>query len=133
MLVVVIVAVFATTGLLVYATAMKADERLSVRGARARLGDYGEPIDKREEDLLEPLTDRVFQPTSAFVLDVAKQVIPGEYVAKMHQRLTLAGRGSAEELDHFLVMRVLLVVAVPVGWLLTWRLSGLSGFAALAA
>jgi len=132
MLAIVFVAVFATTGLLVYAAAMKADERIGVRSLRARLADYGEVVDKREEDLQAPLTDRVIGPSSAAVVNLVRQVVPAEYIDKTHHKLVLAGRGSAEELDRYLVTRVLLVVSVPVAWLFIWRLTTLSGIVALA-
>jgi tight adherence protein C len=132
MLTLTVLAVFATTGLLVYAAVMKADERVSVRAARARLGDYGEPVAKREEDLQAPLTDRMFRPVGELLVDAAKRVLPKEYVDKTHHRLVLAGRGSAEELDRFLVVRVLMLVTVPAGWLLVWRLTSVRGLVLLA-
>ncbi|HXX91830.1 MAG TPA: type II secretion system F family protein [Acidimicrobiales bacterium] len=128
MLAVAIVAVFAASSLLVYAMAMKADERVGARTARARLADYGDAPTTREGDLLAPLADRVVRPTAGWVVGLVKRVVPGEYVARTHHRLVLAGRASAEELDRFLVVRVLMVVAVPVGWLLVSRLGSLSGF-----
>ncbi|HYA67188.1 MAG TPA: type II secretion system F family protein [Acidimicrobiales bacterium] len=132
MLALAVIAVFATTGLLVYATAMKADERISVRAVRARLADYGDVVDKREEDLQAPLTDRVFGPSSAYLVGLVRRVVPAEHIEKTHHKLVLAGRGSAEELDRYLVTRVLLLVAVPVAWLLVWRFAALTGIVALA-
>ncbi len=53
MLILAVIAIFVTATALAYAAALKADKRLSVRAARARLGDYDSAI-KREEDLRDP-------------------------------------------------------------------------------
>ena len=57
-----VIAIFVTATALAYAAAIKADERLSVRAARARLGDYELRPIKREEDLKEPFVERVIGP-----------------------------------------------------------------------
>jgi len=133
MLVVAAVAIFLTASLLAYAAAMKADERLSVRAAHARLGDYAAGVDKHEEDLKEPFARRVLQPLGEKAVELLKRFLPGGYLEKMRHKLVLAGQGQPDEVDRFLVVRVLAVVAVPVLWLVLWRLTSLSGTTLWAA
>ena len=57
-----VIAIFITATALAYAEAIKADARLSVRTAQARLGDYESPTVKREEDLKDPFAERVARP-----------------------------------------------------------------------
>lgn len=127
MLVLAAVAIFLTATLLVYAAAMKADERLSVRAARIRLGDYESAVVKHENDLRQPFAERVLRPVGLAAVDVLKRFLPSDYLDKLRHKLVLAGRGQPDEVDRFLVVRVLSVVAVPVLWLVVWRLTSLTG------
>jgi len=134
MLPVTVIAVFIAATGLAYAAALKADERLSVRAARIRLGDYeSAAVVKREEDLKEPFADRVLQPAAEFVLGLFTRLLPTSYIDKLRHKLVLAGRGSPEEVDRFFVTRVLTVVAVPVLWIVVWKFTSLSGKTLLAA
>jgi len=126
MLFLVVISIFITTTALTYAAAIKADGRLSVRTAHARLGDYDSAI-KREEDLKDPFAARVLAPAAAFVVASVKQFVPTEYLDKLRHKLVLAGRGQPDEIDQFLVIRVLSVVAIPVLWLVVGTLTSLSG------
>ncbi|HUY23475.1 MAG TPA: type II secretion system F family protein [Acidimicrobiales bacterium] len=132
MLILAAITIFVTAGLLTYAAAMKADERLSVRAARVRLGDYESTLVKREEDLKEPFAQRVLRPTGEMVVGLLKRFLPTEYVDKLRHKLVLAGRGSPEEVDRFLVVRVLSVVAIPVLWLVVWKMTSLAGTTLMA-
>jgi len=127
-----VIAIFVTASLLAYAAALKADERISVRAARARLADYEAPVIKREEDLKEPFAARVLQPAGVAVVGTAKRFLPTEYVDKIRHKLVLAGRGQPEEADRFLLVRVLSVIAIPVLWFAVWRLTSLKGMDLLA-
>jgi tight adherence protein C len=127
------VAIFVTATALAYAAALKADERISVRAARIRLGDYESQAVKREEDLREPFFERVLQPAAAFVLGLLKRFVPTEYIDKLRHKLVLAGRGQTEEVDRFLVVRVLSVAAIPMLWLVVWTLTNLAGTTLMAA
>jgi tight adherence protein C len=127
-----VIAIFVTATALAYATAIKADERISVRAARVRLGDYETPAAKREEDLRDPFAERVLQPTAIFLVGMMKRLLPTDYLDKLRHKLVLAGRGQPEEVDRFLVVRVLSVVAIPVLWLVVWKLTSLTGMTLLA-
>jgi tight adherence protein C len=127
-----VVAIFLTATVLAYAAAMKADERLSVRAARARLGDYQAPVVKREEDLRDSFGDRVLQPAAAALVALMNHLLPTTYLQKVRHKLVLAGRGQHEEVDRFLVVRVLSVVAIPVVCLVVWKMTSLAGVTLLA-
>jgi len=127
-----VIAIFVTATALAYAAALKADERLSVRAARARLGDYEAPVVKREEDLTDSFAERVLQPAARFVLGQAGRVLPTSYLDKVRFKLVLAGRGEPEEVDRFFVARVMSIVAIPVLWIVVWKLTSLTGETLLA-
>jgi tight adherence protein C len=133
MIVVAPLAIFVTASLLVYAAALKAEERMSVRAARARLADYDAPALKREEDLKASFSERVIRPMGGFVVGVVRRFLPGHYAEKVRHKLVLAGRGQPEDIDRFLVARVLSIVSIPVLWLVVWKMTSLKGVTLLAA
>jgi tight adherence protein C len=126
-----VIAIFITATALAYAALIKADARLSVRTARVRLGDYDSAI-KREEDLKDPFVDRVVTPAAAFLVGLLKRFLPTDYIDKLRHKLGIAGRSTPEEIDQFLVLRVLSIVAIPVLWLVVWTLTSLTGKTLLA-
>jgi tight adherence protein C len=127
MLPVAVVATFLAVSLLAYATVLKADERISVRAARARLADYEAPAQKRDLDLEVPFATRVFEPAAVALANVAKAVLPTKYLDKVQNKLVVAGRGQLEETDRFLVLHVLTVVAIPIVWWVAWKYTSLGG------
>ncbi len=126
-----IISIFITATALAYAVFVKAEARLSVRTARVRLGDYDSVI-KREQDLKDPFIERVMAPAAAFFVGLLKRFLPTEYVDKLRHKLVIAGRGSAEQIDQFLVVRLLSVVAIPVLWLVVGTMTNLTGKTLLA-
>lgn len=126
-------AIFVTASLLVYAAALKAGERISVRAARARLADYDAPALKREEDLKASFSERVVRPIGEFLVGLVRRFLPGHYAEKVRHKLVLAGRGQPEDIDRFLVARVLSIVSIPVLWLVVWKMTSLKGVTLLAA
>jgi tight adherence protein C len=126
-LVLAVIAVFVTVSLLVYAAVIKADERVSVRAARARLADYEAPVDRRDVALEAPIASRVFLPTGALFVGLIRRLLPTTYVDKVRHKLVLAGRGQPEDLDRYLVAQVLSVVAIPLVWLVLWELTSIRG------
>ena len=126
------VAVFVTVSLLAYASFLKADERLSVRAARARLADYETPDDKRDVELSEPFSVRVIKPTAIFIAKTTKQVLPNEYLEKIQRKMVLAGRGQPEEFDRYLVVHFLAIVATPVLWYASWKFTSIRGIDLMA-
>jgi tight adherence protein C len=122
-----LIAVFVAVGLLAYAAVIKADERISVRAARARLADYEAPADQRDVELTEPLSTRVLEPMAVFIAGLARAALPNEYVEKIQKKLVVAGRGQPEEADRFLVFHVLSVAAVPILWYVAGQYTSIRG------
>jgi tight adherence protein C len=122
-----VVLIFVTVSMLAYAAVLKADERISVRAARARLADYESPAEKRDTDLQAPFSSRVFEPAAVFIANTARAALPDSYVEKVQHKLVLAGRGQIEEADRFLVLHVLSVVFIPILWWVSWKYTSLSG------
>ena len=112
--------------------ALKADERFVARITRMRLADYNAPADKHAEELKAPLSTRVLEPTGALLVEFAKRFVPAERIERLRHKLLLTGRDSAEDLDRFLVVRVLMLVAVPVLWIVSWVVLNLHGLDLLA-
>jgi tight adherence protein C len=127
-----VAAVFVTVSLLAYAAFLKADERISVRAARARLADYEAPADSRDAELSEPLSTRVLEPAAVFVAGLARAALPDSYVEEVQKKLVVAGRGQPEEADRFLVFHVLSVVAVPILWYVAWKYTSVRGLDLIA-
>ena len=131
MLTLTVIAVFATTGLLVYAAVMKADERISVRAAcpvgrlrgargQARRGPPGP-------------AHRPGVPSSGGVPRGRGQARRAQGVRRQDSSPPGLGRpGERRGARPVPGRRVLLVVAIPVGWLLVWRLTSVRGFVLLA-
>lgn len=117
-----------TGGLLAYAAAMKADERITARAVRARLAAYDPgPVVKREEDLREPFANRVLVPAAGALVGLARRFVPSEYVDKARHKLVLAGKNQPEDLDRYLIGRIGSLIAVPVLWLAVWKVTSLHG------
>jgi tight adherence protein C len=124
---------FITGGLLAYAAAIKADERITARAVRTRLAAYDPaPVVKREEDLREPFATRVIVPAAGALLGLARRFVPSEYVEKARHKLILAGKNQPEDLDRYLIGRILSLIAVPLLWLAVWRVTSVKGTELLA-
>jgi tight adherence protein C len=135
MIPIIVIAVFVPISLLAYAAVLKADERISVRAARARLADYEAPADTRDVELTESFSARVLEPAAVFIAGLARAALPDKYVEKVQEKLVLAGRGQPEEIDRFLVFHVLSVVATPLVCYVAWQYTSVRGielFAILA-
>jgi tight adherence protein C len=132
MLALIAILVFLLAGGMAYAAAMKAEDRLSSRAVRARLGDYDAAVVRRDEELKQPFTQRVLLPAGVAIGDAARRFLPQEYIGKVQHKLVLSGRARNEDLDRFLVVRILTVAAIPILWILVWRATSFKGVDLLA-
>ena len=123
----ILVGVFAV--LLVVVVMIEADERISSRATRARLVDYDAPVSARDEELTQPFADRVLVPAYGWLASLARRLVPSEHIQKTRRKLVLAGKSQPEDLDRFLVIQVLAIVAVPIVWYVIWRFTTLRGLA----
>jgi tight adherence protein C len=126
------VAIFVCAVLLAFAAIMKTSERVSARAVRARLGDYGPTVVKREEDLKQPFSGRVMVPIAQAFSRNVQRFIPSKYLEQYRHKMVLAGKNRETDLERFLILRVLSIVAIPILWLVVWKLTSLKGIDLLA-
>jgi tight adherence protein C len=125
------VMVFGAVGLVVYAVAAHVEERSTVRASLRQLGDYSEVTSVRDRELLGPLTQRL-GPAFDGVVQLGRRFTPVGYAERARKKLVITGRAQAGDLDRFLAIRVLTIVAIPVGLLLFFPVLHLHGGKGLA-
>ncbi len=114
--------------LAVYAVASQAHERAVVRESLRQLEDY-EVDNVRDQQLLNPLTERALVPVLRALTSVGRRFTPIGYVDGVRRKFVLSGRPSADTVDRFLALRVVTVAAIPVVlWVVYfWNPLGLGG------
>ncbi len=123
------VLIFASVGVAIYAVADHMEERASVRASLRQIPDY-EIVNVREREMLGPLRDRVAVPVVNGLVDVGRRFTPVGYADKARQKLIVSGHTAPDDLDRFLAVRVLTIVAIlPVLFLfyLVLHLHGIIG------
>jgi tight adherence protein C len=128
---IVAVAVFASLALVLIAVMGQADERATVRESLRRIGDFESEATLREQELSDPVLQRVFMPVGRSFIDVGRRFTPGGYVEKARRKLLIAGRGHPEAVDRFLAVRVLTIALIPVWFFLAFFVLPLDGMAPL--
>jgi tight adherence protein C len=121
------IAVFLFILFVVLAVTSSADERISARSTQARLADYGGPTAVGRRDHRGSFVERALLPVAGTVSDLTRRLLPSEYVAKSRRKLILAGKAQSNDLDRFLLIRVLVAVAVPVIIFVVWKDTSLKG------
>ncbi len=86
----------------------------------------------RDRELLDPLRVRAVIPVARRFTELGRRLTPMGYVDGVRQRFVYAGSIGADDLDRFLAVRFLSVLAVLPACLLTWFLFPLGGLARLA-
>jgi tight adherence protein C len=128
-----VAAVGVAVGLVAFLFLGQADERSVVRSTLRQLDDY-EVDNTRDQQLLIPLSQRLFGPVLRFVGSIAKRLNPPEYVEGVRRKFAAAGVHSHEAVERHLVKRVLSIAFIPV-WLaimLIWNPLGVGGLVQLA-
>jgi tight adherence protein C len=118
----------AAIGLGLYTVLTQVDERSTVRKSLRQLEDY-EVENVRDQELLAPLAERAFVPVLGGLTNLGRRFTPVGYVDNVRQKFIYAGRGSSDEVDRFLAVRVVTVALVPVVFWFTflWNPIGLTG------
>ena len=111
MLFIAVVGIGSAIGLVIYAIASQAEERSVIRSSLRQLEGY-ETEDLREQEMLNPLKERALVPVADGMIDLGRRFSPAGYVEKVKTKLQLAGFVADEELDRFLVRRVLSVLMI---------------------
>ncbi|MEX2659061.1 MAG: type II secretion system F family protein, partial [Acidimicrobiales bacterium] len=105
-------------------------DRAEVRDSLRLLGVAD---DDRRSTLLAPLGARTTIPLLKGMAGLGRRFTPVGYIETTRKKLTAAGRPTATDLDRFLVLRVLSVVAIPVLVFLLLGVAKLEGTGALGA
>ena len=110
----------------------QAEDRATVRASLRRLGGY-EVETMREQELTQPIAERIFKPVGTSLVGLGKRFTPGDYVEKSRRKLTVAGMPSSESLDRFLAIRTVSLGLIPVWFFLAFFVLPASTRLALAA
>jgi tight adherence protein C len=143
---VLLVIMFATAGSVATVTYMllgQRNDRVAVQGALRHIEHFeGGETDMRDNTLAVPLAQRVFVPMLGRGVGLIHRFTPADYVAKIRQKLVLAGEPGAEQVDRFLATRLLILAALPLAfvmafWVLhmhgkmAWAVVGLCGMVSI--
>lgn len=117
MLILVVVTVLLAVGLLAFALFDEVDARRAADDLRSRVSQYGtaSSLDMlRSPTPMSSLADRIGTPLVQGLRRLAHQLAPTGYLQRVRRQLTLAGHSQGVDLDRFLVVRLLTIVAIPV-------------------
>ncbi|HXY92412.1 MAG TPA: type II secretion system F family protein [Acidimicrobiia bacterium] len=106
-------------------------ERADVRESLRRLEGY-QIQDVRDQEMLAPITERVFAPLLEGLTGVARRFTPAGFGEGVAAKLVLAGSPPNLNVDKILVMKLLGIVSVIV-WAPVVLALGMSGVVAFAA
>ena len=109
----------------------QAEDRATVRASLRRLGGY-EVETMREQELTQPIAERLFKPVGASLVGLGKRFTPGDYVEKSRRKLTVAGMPAQDDLDRFLAIRTVSLALIPVWFIVSFVLLSFSTRMSLA-
>jgi tight adherence protein C len=104
-------------GLAVFMLLMSADEKAVVRASLRQLEGY-EVENVRDQELLAPLKDRAVTPALRGVAGIGRRFTPAGYTENVRTKLVSAGKPDQADLDRFLAIRVITIVATVPAFLL---------------
>jgi tight adherence protein C len=125
------VSVFAAISLVLVSAISRAEERSAVRASLRRIEDFESETTLREQELTEPMVQRVFLPVGRSFVDLGRRFTPSGYVEKTRKKLMIAGHGSPDDVDRFLAVRVLGLALIPIWAIVAFLLLPLNGAAPL--
>jgi tight adherence protein C len=114
-------------GLIVWAVLAQAEDKRAIRESLRGIDGYEGVASERDRELLNPLRERALIPIVGGMTKLGRRFTPVGYVEGVRHKFTLSGRGSADDIDRFLAIRVATVVAIPVG-LWFWMIYNPLGF-----
>jgi tight adherence protein C len=121
-------------GLVLFFVLSKAEDKAVVRESLRQLDGY-EVDNVRDQELLNPLTERAVKPVLSGLTGLGRRFTPVGYTDTVKQKLVRAGKPGPDAADRFLAVRVVTVALVPVVFIGTylWNPLGLEGMLQLAA
>jgi tight adherence protein C len=120
-------AVFAAIALVLLAVLSQAEEKATVRASLRRIGDFEATETLREQELADPMVQRVLLPLGKSLVDLGRRVTPADYVDRTRRKLLIAGRGAQDDLDRYLAIRVVSFALIPVWFLLCYSILPIDG------
>jgi tight adherence protein C len=81
--------------------------RASTRKSMEAMSSYDAPVNVREQEMLESISDRVLMPVGRATTDLARRITPAGYVENIRHKIVIAGNPPGYEVDRFLVGKVL--------------------------
>ncbi|MCX7619909.1 MAG: type II secretion system F family protein [Acidimicrobiales bacterium] len=126
--------VAAAVGLALWAIFSHFNEKAIVRNSLRQLEGY-EVENVRDQELLAPITERAVLPILEALTNLGRRFTPVGYVDSVRQKFIYAGNGSADAVDRFLAIRVIMIVLVlPTIWFFFfWNPLQLEGMTRLLA
>jgi tight adherence protein C len=122
---------FAAVVIVAYVVLDQIEQKATVRSSLRQLDGY-EVENLRDQELLNPLSERAILPAMRALTGLGRRFTPVGYIESTKRKLVTAGMPDADTLDKFLVIRVLTVVAIPLWGLLAFKLLPLTGKAPMA-
>jgi tight adherence protein C len=115
-------------GLALYFVLSQAEDKSVVRESLRQLDGY-EVENIRDQELLNPLSDRAVKPILNGLTNLGRRFTPQGYVDQTKLKLIRAGRPGPDAADRFLAIRVVTVALVPVAFLVNyvWNPLGMDG------
>lgn len=126
MLILAIAAVFGAIVLAVLAATSQLEERSAVRASLRNIGDYDVGT-VREEELSRNIGVRLGAPAAQRLVRLGRRFTPAGYTAQTADKLTQAGKARADDLDRFLAIRVVTIVAIPLWFAFCFLVLNLGG------
>ncbi|QGG95478.1 type II secretion system F family protein [Actinomarinicola tropica] len=109
----VVIGIGVAIGLAIYFFLSQAEDRSVVRDSLRQLDGY-EVENVRDQELLNPLSDRAIKPVLQGLTGLGRRFTPVGYVDQVKQKLIRSGKAGPDAADRFLAVRVITVALVPV-------------------
>jgi tight adherence protein C len=102
--------------LALYAVLSQVNEKSVVRNSLRQLDGY-EVENVRDQELLAPITQRAVAPVMGGLTSVGRRLTPVGYADSVRTKFIQAGNGSAEAVDRFMAVQVIMVaLCLPTIW-----------------
>jgi tight adherence protein C len=115
--------------LITYAILSQVNEKSVVRNSLRQLDGY-EVENVRDQELLAPISQRALVPVMSRLTSIGRSVTPVGYTDTIRKKLIESGNGSADAVDRFMAVQVIMLAALlPWTWFMFfWNPLGLDGF-----
>lgn len=114
--------------LIVWTVGSSANEKAAMRDTLRQLDEY-EVENVRDQELLIPLRERTLAPFVGGLARFTRRFTPVGYMDSIRFKLLCAGKGSPEEFERFLAVKVVMVALSPLSFIFAylWNPLGVSG------